>query len=85
MPDASRKVPAELRSAALSRQPHKKPKIVSNGTLSPDFKLLDHFRVNLKSLSKRDEYQILRIETEGAMLDAEEKFQRRIICSLRVT
>lgn len=81
----SRAVPQELRSAAASAASQKRPKTLGGGVVQVDYKLLDHFRVNLRSLSRKDEYQILRIETEGGMLDADEKLQRRIIRSLRVT
>jgi hypothetical protein len=80
----SRKVPQDLRNAALSAGSAKKAK-TGNPVAQVDFRLLEHFRVNLKSLSRRDEYQILRVETEGGALDADEKLQRRILRSLRVT
>lgn len=48
-------------------------------------KLLEPFRVNLQELSRESEYQILRVETEGGPLDVEEKLQRRVLTSVRVT
>ena len=56
----------------------------SNGAqkLLLDHKQLDVFRVNLKSLSRAHEYQILRIETHGGALTAEEQRERKVIRSL---
>lgn len=87
----TRKIAAKLKESATSN-PHKRTKVdvevskASPGTgnlLSP--KLLEPFSINLKSLSKKDEYQILRIETEGGPLTPDEKLARREITSLRVT
>ena len=93
-------VPKDLRNMALSSeqgedQSKKKPKAnssssstLSSSSLEPSsaqLKHLDSFRVNLKNLSKRNEYQILRIETEGGALTPEEKLERRIIRSLRMS
>ena len=49
---------------------------------SLELKQLDAFRVNLKSLSRAHEYQILRIETHGGALSADEQNERKIIKSL---
>lgn len=51
-------------------------------TPSLDHRQLDVFRVNLKSLSRAHEYQILRIETHGGALTAEEQRERKVIKSL---
>ena len=90
-----RKIDDKLKQAAnatANHSKHKKPKTILESSfasssdaaaLSP--KLLEPYRVNLKSLSKKDEYQILRIETEGGPLTTKEKLARREITSLRVT
>ena len=52
--------------------------------LSDSTKLLAAFRVNLKTLSRKKEYQILRIEAHGDSLTYQEKQQRRIVISLRM-
>lgn len=79
----SRKIPQELRSLAESSA-NKKAKTASSSTTSVDLKHLEIFRVNLKSLSRNQEYQILRVETHGDALTADEKLERRIIRSLEV-
>lgn len=86
-----RKIAPKLKEATAgdSHKKHKclvgasAPSSSEAGSLSP--KLLEPYRVNLKSLSTKDEYQILRIETEGGPLIAKEKLARREITSLRVT
>lgn len=86
-----RKIATKLKEA-VGDTSNKKLKTLSDSSkaasnrapeLSP--KLLEPYRVNLKSLSKKDEYQILRIETQGGPLTPKEKLARRVITSLRVT
>ncbi|KAK9896056.1 DUF1671-domain-containing protein [Cystobasidium minutum MCA 4210] len=93
--DCGKKINEELKqaaNAASSKSKHKKLRTIIGGSssssgvaaaLSP--KLLEPYRVNLKSLSKKDEYQILRVEVEGGPLTTREKLARREITSLRVT
>ncbi|KAJ9110747.1 hypothetical protein QFC20_002788 [Naganishia adeliensis] len=46
--------------------------------------VLKHFRVNLKSLSKHDEYQILSFDGAPALLSAEERARRKIVTATTI-
>jgi copper homeostasis protein CutC len=88
---SNRKITRDLASSAASlaaSDTRSKKSKTTDSTLhraptpSLDHKQLDVFRVNLKSLSRAHEYQILRIETHGGALTAEEQRERKVIKSL---
>lgn len=89
--DCGKKIASRMKEAAAKLPDRKHRKVSetarpsSTRTAESPPKLLEPYRVNLKSLSKKDEYQILRIETQGGALTPKEKLARRVITSLRVT
>lgn len=86
-----RKVSAKLKEAAENKdRPAKKAKspvtsTSGTGDSAAASKLIEPYRVNLKDLSRKDEYQILCVETDRGPLSLMEKLGRRKLSSIRVT